>query len=129
MSGKENTHGWSTFEYECTNCEKEFQFQEKVVAKRRVRCPSCKKHTLEGIISVAPLAFVEHEPSTVGHLAERNTKKMGKYELQDKRRTDNEGFNRAKKRKKEPWYGTLDSSKVAELTPEQKQKYIMEGKT
>lgn len=49
-------------------------------------CPKCKK--LCNQVFYSPPAIVIKEPSTLGSLAERNTKKMGKYELQERSRKD-----------------------------------------
>ena len=38
-------------------------------------------------------AFVRDEPTTLGQLAERNTQKFGKYELDKKNREQNKGKN------------------------------------
>jgi hypothetical protein len=62
-----------------------------------------------------------HDIKTIGQLAERNTKKMGKYHLEEKMRQDNMGLH---KKNKEI---SAKRRKINKMTAEQKRKYIMEG--
>ena len=49
------------------------------------KCPKCSKMTLDRILFGGIHVFTRGEATTLGQLAEQNTKKMGHYELQDKR--------------------------------------------
>lgn len=117
------------YAYRCLACE--HTFSDVMLMKKyktRRKCPSCKKYKLERILGNFA-AFVRAEPKTLGQLAERNTQKFGKYELAEKRRQQNKGKNVDKKNR--PWYhknGTASQNEVFKMTPEQKKKYIQEGK-
>lgn len=75
------------YQYECDNCGKNFEIQQSIHDKSLTKCPQCKKNKLYRII-FAPYIINHTEPSNVVSLAERNTSKMGKYELETKRRKD-----------------------------------------
>jgi len=63
-------------------------------------------------------AFVAQEPTTIGQLADKNTKK-NKSQLDEAA---------AKKRETEPQQPDVSyRKKINKMTPEQKHKYIMEG--
>ena len=81
-------------------------------------CPKCKKRTFERLISGGLAAFVAQEPTTIGQLADKNTKK-NKSQLDEAA---------AKKRETEPQQPDVSyRKKINKMTPEQKHKYIMEG--
>ena len=63
-------------------------------------------------------AFVTQEPTTIGQLADKNTRK-NKSQLDEAA---------AKKRESEPQQPDVSyRKKINKMTPEQKHKYIMEG--
>lgn len=106
-------------------CDKEecgytFDLPQKTDEKRLKKCPKCKKMSLYQDLSGAYFAITK-EPTTVGHLADRNTKKMGKYELESKRMKDglDEQVQKREKRQK--------LKKLSSFTKEQKIKYIQDG--
>ena len=66
--------------------------------KTRKKCPSCKKHKLGRVLG-GFTAFVRQAPTTLGQLAERNTEKFGKYELEEKRKGQEKGKNVVEKDK------------------------------
>lgn len=66
------------YTYECQECEFQFTVEQKMTARTLRKCPECGKVALERVILSAPYAFVRQDPTTVGQLAERNTKKMGR---------------------------------------------------
>lgn len=136
------------YDYECQNeeCQFLFEIEQKVTDKKRFRkCPMCKKYTLERVLFEVPLGFVKQDPATVLQQAEHNTKKMGKYELEDKRKQlkDDEVAKKqscrdAVKKKypgakipdvsmNRPWYGNLPD-KMKGQDNKRLHKYIMEGK-
>ena len=117
------------YAYRCLACEHRFSdvIPMKQYKKRR-KCPSCKKHKLSRILG-SFTSFVRAEPTTLGQLAERNTQKFGKYELDEKKRQQAKGKNVDKKG--QPWYhkdGEASQNEVFKMTPEQKKRYIQEGK-
>jgi ribosomal protein L44E len=115
--------------------------------KELKRCPTCKKNTLYQVYSVH--SVIKSEPKTLIQQAERNTKKLGKYELEEKRRRDKlltEVQRKAPlikkgllppdaigKEKPKTWYGEIDEKKKKELftgndSKKKIKKYIKEGK-
>jgi hypothetical protein len=62
-----------------------------------------------------------HDVTTIGQLAERNTKKMGKYELETRMKNDNMDLH------KENNEISARRRKINKMTPTQKKKWIMEG--
>lgn len=126
-----------TYEYRCSECEHKFEVVQSIKSKPLVDCPECHLLGLERVISGGLGSFMQQDPKTLGHLAERNTNKMGKYELQEKRKYQEESGNAAHAKALEeagvikdykPFYGkpTKDISKLK--TRAQQQKYILEGK-
>jgi hypothetical protein len=63
--------------------------------------------------------FVRREATTIGQLSDRNTKKMGKYELEAKQQTDNIKQEKSDKQKLH--------KKINSMSDTQKRKWIMEG--
>lgn len=141
------------YDYECQNeeCQFLFEIEQRVSARRLRKCPACGKKKLERVILEAPFGFVQREPTTVGQLAERNTKEMGKYELQSKRKNQEDAKVAAKaealkelkqkmphgayipeQQEHRPWYGKLEAKKHKSIrddsTGAKAHKYIMEGK-
>lgn len=108
-----------TYQYRCDFCSHEFEIKQKYDDKPKKRCPKCKSHKLYRVYSA--YVAVRNEPKTLGHLADRNTQKMGKYELENARSTlpPIENPDRKAKRKKQ--------SKLGRLNDEQKAKYIETG--
>ena len=73
------------YDYKCKACEHPFSEEQSIKKyKRRRKCPSCGKYKLERVIGASTVC-IRSEAKTLVHLAERNTEKMGSYELGDKR--------------------------------------------
>jgi putative FmdB family regulatory protein len=109
-----------TYDYECEQCG-EFEVTQKFGAAPIKNCPHCKGKEVERLISGGLHVFVRGEATTIGQTAERNTKKLGTYELEEKRRyiTKPPGHT-----------GTLEKdtyNKLGKMNAEQKQRYIMDG--
>lgn len=116
----------NTYEYRCEACQYEFETKQSIKDKPLKKCPECKKNKLERLIS-APTVFVRQEAKTLGQQADRNTKKMGTYEKEAREKADSD--KRIKVKKEKPWWKSEHSTeKIANLSPEAKQRYIMEGK-
>ena len=112
-----------TYDYNCRSCGKTF---EQV---RRFNEPAspcdCGSSDLSQIFH-PPNIFVKGEPTTLGQLSERNTQKLGRYELDNKREQQTKGDNK----KEAPWYtksGTSSASEIQKMTPKQKANYIKKG--
>jgi hypothetical protein len=94
------------------------------------KCPECKKMQLYQDLS-GQHSFVYQDCKTLGHQAERNTERMGKYDLEMRRKRDSK-VEQAKKRSKKSWYNPDGQDLKKDLShldsAEKKHKYIMEGK-
>ena len=111
----------ATYEYKCETCEHFFSEELSIKKyRKRKKCPSCKKNTLQRVIG-RPTVFIKDSPVTIGQLAEQNTKKMGHYELEEKQRQDNKELRKAKKEARK------SQGEINKMTKEQKKKYILEG--
>ena len=75
-----------TYDYGCNHCGFLWQnVSQSINDAPKKKCPRCKKMTLDRLISGGMHSFTKGEATTLGQLAEQNTKKMGRYELQEKR--------------------------------------------
>lgn len=112
--------------YICDACEHSFEKEQGLHDKIKKKCPLCGKHKLYQDLSGQYVGRA-NEPSTVGHIADKNTQKMGRYELEDKRAT-----LPTSKKKVRPWYnkdGENLNKKLGHLqTKEQVNDYIFQGK-
>ena len=137
----------NTYEYRCENCQHTFETEQHFKDKPLKKCPKCKKHKLERLIS-AP-AVINMGPKTLGTMAEKKTAKMGKYareklehdSAQRREAADNEIQRQAEKmggkplrpkKKDTPWYrknSKTSLKKIAKMAEKQKQDYIATGKT
>ena len=111
-----------TYDYECKDCGKEFEIFHRF-NDSPPPCDKCKSNNLKIVINQAPSAFIKGEPTTLGQLAESNTKHMGRYELEDKR----EYQNAEKKEKKKDWWetsGNATPKDINKMTKKQKARYI-----
>ncbi len=100
-----------TYEYKCSGCEHAFELVQSMKDKPKVLSP--------------PSVFVRGEPQTIGHWAERNTEKMGRYEIGDKEGKRKESL---KKDKSTLGDGPATPKQIRKMTPQQKQNYIEKGK-
>lgn len=112
-----------TYEYICENCQ--FVLSETVSMadfKKRTKCPKCKKIKLIYQYSVHSRVLGQ----TLGSLAELNTKKMGKYKLEE---LDRQDIVAGRKPTKEQKAFKDKIRKLNKMTPLQKEKYIYTGET
>lgn len=72
------------YNYECDSCNAVLEVKQSILDKPLVQCPLCPG-TISRVILQAPMMFMQRDPKTLGHLAERNTKNMSKDELAEKR--------------------------------------------
>ncbi len=110
-----------TYDYECSECGYYKEVFQKFSEKPLVKCPECKKHKFRRVILNAPHISVKGEPTTVQHLADRNTQKLGNYELQDKMQADN--MDKVKKDREV----NQRRSKINKMSTAQKMKFIEKG--
>lgn len=115
------------YSFYCRKCKHKFsrywnisQYDKEIDL---IECESCSadKSFVSRDYQEDNMVVSYHEVKTIGQLADRNTKKMGKYELQDKMREDNMDFH---KKNKEV---AAKRRRLNKMTPEQKKKWIMEG--
>ena len=115
-----------TYDYRCQDCENEFENFHRF-NDAPSPCEKCGSENLERLFNEAPMVFTKGDPTTLGQLAESNTKGMGKYELEDKR----EYQNAEKKKKEKDWWkksGSANRNEINKMTKKQKAKYIKDGK-
>ena len=95
-----------TYEYQCENCNHNYEIEKLMSDPHEKR-----------------------EASTLGHLADRNTSKMGKYELGDKRGKQEEASKKTEK-PKEWWQkgGGATKKDISKMSDKQKSDYIFKGK-
>jgi len=110
-----------TYDYECADCKHREEIFQKFAEEELTICTACNTSSFRRIILEAPLAFIKGEPTTIGHLADRNTKKMGRYELDDRQRADN-----MEEHKKNKEASSL-RRKINKMTPAQQKRYIERG--
>ncbi len=110
------------YDYVCKTCNHEmYDVVQSVKDKPLKRCPECKKHTLERVIS-APTVFFKGEPTTLGQLAEKNAKSMGKTLIEEK-----EGKNKVGKKDALREAKTELNRKINKMSESQRQRYIENG--
>lgn len=110
------------YRYKCTNCNNEFDIRMSIKDKPLKKCNECKQSTLERVI-FSPQGFVRQEVKTVGQLAERNAKKLGKNEIQERELKNKDQTKLAMDQARKEL-----NSKIAKMNEAQKTKYIEEGK-
>jgi putative FmdB family regulatory protein len=110
-----------TYDYECEECGYQCEEFQKFSEKPLSKCPKCDSETFRRVILTPPQAFIKGEVKTVGQLADRNTEKMGRYELEDRRHADN--METHKKNKE----ASALRRKINKMTPAQQKRYIERG--
>ena len=110
------------YDYECSACGHKIEdVYQDIKDSPLKKCGNCKKHKLERVI-FAPHVFVRGEPTTMGQLAERNSAKMGKSQVQEKRLQDKESKKQALSEAKKEM-----NSKISRMNSTQKTRYIENG--
>lgn len=111
------------YDFECEPCAYHTEIIQGMNDPNTLECPKCGASSLKKIFITAPQMFVRGEPTTVGHQAERNTQKMGKYELEAKI----EGDKFQKKVSSEMSKKREQHRSIMSMTPEQQTNYIKTG--
>lgn len=70
-----------TYEYECTNCDVNFDVMQSIKDDAYTVCPKCNKDTIHRILHSPLHIQIKGEPTTIGQLAERNAKNMSKEQM------------------------------------------------
>lgn len=109
------------YDFECKECKYYDEVRQAHDAPSIIKCPCCDKKTLRKVFINAPSISVRGEPNTIGQLADRNTRKMGTYEKQDRIERDKPKNNsEAEERRR-------NNRKINSMTPTEKIKWIKEG--
>ena len=111
------------YDFECQKCAYYTEITQRMEAPSKHECPHCGEKSLVKILINPPAVFVRGEATTMGQLADRNTEKMGKYELQDKMQKDCMNIYGGCKKEKRDLHKKINS-----MTPQQKLKWIQNGK-
>ena len=114
-----------TYDYSCKSCGHGFETKHRFNESPKP-CPECGKSDLRQVFDNPPLVFIKGDATTLGQLAERNTTKMSKSELENKRKQQAKG-----NLKKERWQdkaGNATPKEIQKMNPNQKNRYIRRGK-
>ena len=109
------------YDYGCTECGETLKdVKQSIHDEALTLCPSCGKHSLERVPYGGLGSFMKNNSNTVGSQADKNWSNMGHYqksEIESKNKTKREGREKQSLR-----------SQINKMTPDQRTKYIMEGK-
>lgn len=72
-----------TYDYECTECDNRFEVMQSIKDDAFTVCPKCEQETLRRVLHTPLYVKVIGEATTVGQLAERNSKKMSSGAMQE----------------------------------------------
>jgi len=106
-------------DYECTKCGKFFSdVYQKYEEDPLTKCEECGQESLQKIFA-APTFFVTQEAKTLGQVADRNSKKMGRREVQERELKAKEKNKSAMSEAKKELYGNINK-----MNDSQKRRYI-----
>lgn len=114
----------------CTNCNfSQTDFEKSIhVDLETVKCPSCKKRKLlQDYSKPKPMILRDNTPKTVGQVAERNAKIMGKelHQLEGEKILGEKGMK--KKKAETPWWRPEGSKPLDVTKIKDTAKYIRTG--
>lgn len=104
------------YDYRCEDCG-DFEEFARIDDRDKVKCECGNDADI-----LLSASSVKGEPNTVGAVADANTKKMGRYEKEDRMRLDGSAEKNKKKAELKKQYT------LANMTPKQKDNYIHHGK-
>jgi len=110
-----------TYHYACNECKEEFEVFHSIKEPLRKICPFCEKAGLSVVLDEPPV-IINKEVKTIGQLAEKNAKELGRYGLEEKMASDG-SIERIKKREKRE-----EITKISKLSPDKQRKFIETGK-
>jgi len=132
-----------TYEYVCDKCSHGFEIFQRMADKALTKCPECKCKKLRRVFGTPFFTITGGSNMTVGTLAEKNRKRIGESEIQEReakvaaqaekkaRNTPPPVGERIERPKDAPWWrkGTKrPNTALNKLTPQQKKDYILKGK-
>ena len=118
------------YDYICKNCGHELKdVLQSIKADPLTYCEKCGEQSLSRVIFGGRAAFVENV-STIGQLADKNTKKMGHYKKSEIEAKAKENKPKAKQTDQQIYgkHATATRAEIKNMSPKQKQNYIMKGK-
>ena len=115
------------YDYICKSCGHELKDVLQSIKDDPLKtCEVCGEDALSRVIFGGRAAFVENA-TTIGSMADKNTKRMGHYE----RSEAEEKANNSRHKKQETIYSkhaTATRTEINKMSAEQKTNYIMKGK-
>jgi len=110
------------YDYGCNCCGFSWEdIQQSINDPPKKKCPRCKKMTLERVIFGGVEPFVRGDATTLGQLAERNSKKMGKSGVEEREAIKQEQVNQGLKSHRE------EIKRVGKMSDTQKERFIDNG--
>lgn len=107
------------YDYLCSNCETELKdVHQSITEKAIIHCANCGNDTLERVIH-SPMIFVRQEATTIGQLSERNTKRLGRSEVEERTLQDKDSKKSALKQARKEMH-----SEINKMSATQRRKYI-----
>lgn len=110
------------YEYRCNNCQIQFEINQSIKDVIKKKCPECNKMELERLV-FAPSVFVRAEASTIGQLADRNSKKIGKDTIQERQAIYEEKTGLKKIKEKKQLH-----QRINKMNEKEKRRFIEDGK-
>lgn len=111
------------YDYECDSCGAEvYDIEQTVSDTPLTKCPKCGEKSLYRVLLAAPSASVQSDAVTIGQLAERNAKKLGREEVQERTLKDKDSKKEALKQARKEMH-----SKINKMSEAQQKKYILDG--
>lgn len=113
------------YNFACQKCQHSFSefwhvsdYDTKI---KKCKCPSCKSKKINRDYSNDNVTSSVKDIKTIGQLAEANTKKLGKYGLEEKMAKDNRIVPKEVRERRER------INKINKMTPKQVKKWVAEG--
>lgn len=110
------------YDYQCSSCNSLHEIEHGIKTTKK-KCPKCGENKLEKVFLSAPIGFVRQEVTTIGQQAERNAKRLGKNEIQERELKDKEGKKEAMSQAKKELY-----KKLGKADDSKRERYIVDGK-
>jgi hypothetical protein len=118
-----------TYNLYCEDCDQDIEIFCKIseyeIRMKNIVCPNCISKNVYRNYQEDNIYSSVNDIRTIGQLAEFNTKKMGSQLAEE--------YEKNKKPETKQWYqhnkyGDATRKQINSMTPEQKKKYIIEGK-
>ena len=108
------------YDYQCEDCGETLEVSQSISDKPFTECVSCGSSNYHRII-YPPTIFVRGEPTTLGQLAESNSKKLGKSKLEELAGKDKSSKKKALSEAKK------ELKTIGKMTEAQQKRYIENG--